>query len=82
MICYIVLRMIFKNCYILKRQPLRSRQKKIEDPYRMASNVDHNRKSSEGIFQLLKYSRQRLSFSTQRAALTARAELTFPAFSS
>ena len=47
-----------------------------------ASKVDRNRKFSEGIFfNSSQYSKQRPNFSTHRAALIAKTDLIFPAFS-
>ena len=43
--------------------------------------VDHNRKFSGRIFQLLKYSRQHPSFSAHWADLLTKTDSTFPAFS-
>ena len=43
--------------------------------------IDHNRKFSERIFQLLQYSRQHPSFSAHWAALMTKTDLNYPAIS-
>ena len=49
--------------------------------FNKASKVVRNRKFSEGIFfNSLQYSKQRSNFSAQRAALIAKTDLIFPAF--
>ena len=55
----------------------------IYAPFIQNSNqMVRNHKFSEGIFQLLQFSRQRPSFSAHRAALMTKTDLIFPAFSS
>ena len=54
----------------------------IQNSNWMTSSVDRNRNFSERIFQLLRYSRQRSSFSAHRVAVITKTDWTFSAFSS
>ena len=54
----------------------------IQNSNQMASRLTATTSFSWVFFQLLQYSRQRASFSADRATLMTKADLTFPAFSS